>query len=67
VTENTCAPVGRPSDPLDRSATRVVPTEDGLRVRAVIDETGTRGSERFVAALTGSDRGGWVLGLLGDD
>ncbi|MET1061056.1 MAG: MarR family transcriptional regulator [Nocardioides sp.] len=61
--------VSRRADPADRRATCVLPTEDGLRLRAVIDRTRQQETERFLAVLDPDDRRELerILSLLGEE
>lgn len=61
--------VSRQADPADRRATCVVPTEEGVRLRRLIDGARQRETERFLAVLSADDRRELerILGLLGEE
>jgi DNA-binding MarR family transcriptional regulator len=61
--------VRREPDPTDRRATRVVPTDEGLRLSSLIAATRREASEAYVARLPEDDRAELdrILRVLVDD
>jgi DNA-binding MarR family transcriptional regulator len=60
--------VTRQADPGDRRATCVLPTDEGLRLCTLIDETRRQATQKFLSVLSAEDRAELtrILVLLGE-